>query len=66
MILVRIREGAKFDKIPVQILTPGVKSGSAINTPGHTAHGVTRHEATRGQSGTAAHASRSRGARSGW
>jgi hypothetical protein len=41
MILVRIRERDKFDKILVQILAPGVKSGSVVTAPGHTARGVT-------------------------
>jgi hypothetical protein len=41
MILVRIREGDKLDKIRVQILVPGVKSGSAVTAPDHTACGAT-------------------------
>jgi hypothetical protein len=41
MILVRIREGDKLDKISVQILTPGVKSGSAVTAPGSTTRGAT-------------------------
>jgi hypothetical protein len=41
MILVRIQEGDKLDKILVQILAPGVKSGLAVTVPGHTANGAT-------------------------
>jgi hypothetical protein len=41
MILVRIREGDKLDKILVRILAPGVKSNSTITVPGHIAHGAT-------------------------
>jgi hypothetical protein len=41
MILVRNREGDKLDMILVQILTLGVKSGSAITVPGHTTREAT-------------------------
>jgi hypothetical protein len=41
MIRVRILEGDKQDKILVQILTPEVKSGSAVTAPNHTARGAT-------------------------
>jgi hypothetical protein len=53
MILVRIREGDKLDKIMVQILMPGVKSGSAVTAPSHTARRMTLHEAALGRSGMA-------------
>jgi hypothetical protein len=41
MILARIQEGDKFDKVPVQIHAPGVKSSSAVTAPGHTVRGAT-------------------------
>jgi hypothetical protein len=36
-----IRDGDKFEKILAQILVTGVKSGSVVTVPGHTAHGAT-------------------------
>jgi hypothetical protein len=41
MILVRIREGDKLDKILVQTPAPGVKSGSAVTALGPTTRGAT-------------------------
>jgi hypothetical protein len=74
MILVRIRDGDKFEKISAQILAPGVKSGLAVTAPGHIARGVTlvrggtRSEWRSGRCpanfGPTVHASGSRGARS--
>jgi hypothetical protein len=41
MILVRTRDWDKLDKILVQTLAPGVKSGSAVTAPGPTTRGAT-------------------------
>jgi hypothetical protein len=41
MILIRIREGDKFDKIPTQILAPRAKSASPVTALGHIAHRAT-------------------------